>query len=198
MAHRTRGMQKDMPSPCGPRLAASLIALVALGPAALAGQPDSKPARTWPQAYSVQSVEKTGSLVLCTPYYTVEHDMKKGGAITRIALTHGKAANLLVRPIETRVRDDQGVLLSDLKRFGPERNAPPRGNQRNRDRPVHAQGPERPGLGVSRDHDAGISLGLRQGPQAVCRAGRRSPARSLPDWPRPLPPASPSTATGKG
>ena len=40
--------------------------------------------------------------------------MRKGGAITRVALTHGKAANLLVRPLETRVRDEQGAVLTDL------------------------------------------------------------------------------------
>jgi hypothetical protein len=54
-----------------------------------------------------------------TPYYTVEQDLRKGGAITRIALTRGKAANLLVRPIETRVRDESGAALTDLKDSAP-------------------------------------------------------------------------------
>jgi len=54
--------------------------------------------RTWPQAYSVQHDEPAGLLRLCTSYYTVEQDLRKGGAITRIALTHGKATNLLVEP----------------------------------------------------------------------------------------------------
>jgi hypothetical protein len=44
----------------------------------------------------------------------VEQDLKKGGAVTRIALTHGKVANLLVQPIETRVRDQSGTVFSDL------------------------------------------------------------------------------------
>jgi len=51
---------------------------------------------------------------LSTPYYTVQHDLKQGGAISSIRLTHGKASNLLVRPFETRVRDAAGKLYSDL------------------------------------------------------------------------------------
>ncbi len=49
----------------------------------------------------------------------MEQDLKKGGAITRITLTHGKAANLLVHPIETRVRDENGTVLTDLKDSAP-------------------------------------------------------------------------------
>lgn len=77
-------------------------------------QPGQKPPRTWPQPYSVERDEASGLLRLRTPYYTIEHDGKRGGAISRIALTHGKAANLLVRPIETRVQDENGVVFSDL------------------------------------------------------------------------------------
>ena len=73
--------------------------------ASSAGQPAQKAPRTWPQAYSVQRDGASGILTLCTPYYTMEQDLKKGGAIARITLTHGRATNLLVRPIETRVRD---------------------------------------------------------------------------------------------
>ncbi|MCL4194726.1 MAG: hypothetical protein KJZ87_23510, partial [Thermoguttaceae bacterium] len=97
--------------------AASLIlAVVAFGPAlrALAGEAAAKPARTWPQTYTVERNEATGILRLSTPYYTVEQDLKKGGAITRITLTHGRAASLLVEPVETRVRDASGAKLSDL------------------------------------------------------------------------------------
>ena len=84
-----------------------------------ANPPARKVPRTWPQAYSVQRDEASGILTLCTPYYTVEQDLKKGGAITRITLTHGKATNLLVRPIETRVRDESGTVLTDLKDSAP-------------------------------------------------------------------------------
>jgi hypothetical protein len=49
----------------------------------------------------------------------VEHDLKRGGAISRIHLTHGKSANLLVEPIATRVRDDQGNLYSELYDHAP-------------------------------------------------------------------------------
>lgn len=93
-----------------------LIAVVAFGPApqALAGEVAAKPARTWPQAYTVERNETTGILKLSTPYYSVEQDLRKGGAIARIALTHGKAASLLVEPIETRIRDASGAELSDL------------------------------------------------------------------------------------
>ncbi len=80
---------------------------------------DEKPARTWPQAYQVQREEATGVLRLSTPYYTVEQDVKQGGAIRRIALAHGKAKNLLVRPLETRVRDANGAVFTDLKDDAP-------------------------------------------------------------------------------
>ena len=72
---------------------------------------------TWPQAYSVK--EGKGALTLQTPFYAIEHDLKAGGAISRIRLTHGKAANLLVRPVETRVRDENGGVWSDLKDAKP-------------------------------------------------------------------------------
>ena len=75
--------------------------------------------RTWPQAYSVQHDEPAGLLRLCTSYYTVEQDLRKGGAITRIALTHGKATNLLVEPLETRVQDESGSVFTDLHDTSP-------------------------------------------------------------------------------
>ncbi len=71
-------------------------------------------ASVWPQDYAVQRDEGTSTLVLSTPYYTVSHDLRRGGVISRIALTHGKAPNLLRAPIETRIRDENGVPLSDL------------------------------------------------------------------------------------
>ena len=85
-----------------------------LAVASPANLPAQKVPRTWPQAYSVQRDEASGILTLSTPYYTMEQDLKKGGAITRITLTHGKVKNLLVRPIETRVRNQSGAVLTDL------------------------------------------------------------------------------------
>ena len=88
-------------------------------PGVTAAEPGPKPGSTWPQAYSVQEDNGAGALVLSTPYYTVEHDLKKGGAITRFRLTHGHAANLLVRPIESRLLDAEGAVLTDLKDATP-------------------------------------------------------------------------------
>jgi hypothetical protein len=86
---------------------------------ALADSPWPTHRSTWPQAYSVERNEASGILTLRTPYYVIEQDLRKGGAITRVALTHGKAANLLVRSIETRVRDARGAVLSDLNDSTP-------------------------------------------------------------------------------
>jgi len=58
-------------------------------------------------------------LTLSTPYYTVQHDLKHGGAISSIRLTHGQASNLLVLPFETRVQDAAGALYSDLAEPAP-------------------------------------------------------------------------------
>src|SRR5512143_4115928 len=69
---------------------------------------------TWPQPYSVHRDKAAGRLTLSTAYYTVEHDLKQGGAITRLNLTHGQASNLLVRPLETYLRDEQTNAFSDL------------------------------------------------------------------------------------
>ena len=85
----------------------------------IAAEPGPQLRSTWPQAYAVARNDVLGILNLRTPYYTIEQNLKKGGAITRIALAHGKAANLLVAPIETRVCDANGVLLSDLNDSAP-------------------------------------------------------------------------------
>ena len=95
------------------------VAILVATVGALAGQPAPKLRSTWPQAYAVERNEALGILALSTPYYTVEQDLKRGGAVRRIALTHGKAANLLVEPIETRVRDQNGAVLSDLNDSAP-------------------------------------------------------------------------------
>ena len=90
--------------------AAGLLAAVKIS----AAESAVKPGSTWPQEYTVQRDDAAGTLVLRTPYYTIEHDLKRGGAIRRITLVHGKAPNLLVAPVASRVRDESGVVLDDL------------------------------------------------------------------------------------
>jgi hypothetical protein len=70
---------------------------------------------TWPQPYAVRRDQTSGLLTLSTPYYTVQHDLKRGGAIATIRLTHGQARNLLMQPIGSRIRDEQGMVFTDLK-----------------------------------------------------------------------------------
>lgn len=106
----------------GSRLAvqtARLGSLAILVAVAAAWADESTLPRTWPQAYSVEQNSVSRILALRTPYYTIEQDLKKGGAISRVALTHGKAENLLVKPIETRARDAGGVVYSDLNDSAP-------------------------------------------------------------------------------
>ncbi|MGH9773263.1 MAG: hypothetical protein ACRD4Q_16465, partial [Candidatus Acidiferrales bacterium] len=98
------------------KLGAGLVALRGLGPNLL---PESDPSesyvnaapsktaapRGWTaQPYSIQHDEVNGVLALSTRYYLVQHDLKKGGAISKISYVHGRASNLLLRPIETSVR----------------------------------------------------------------------------------------------
>lgn len=82
--------------------------------AAWAERPEENPPRTWPQPYRVERDEAAGTLRLRTAYYTFEHDLKKGGAISRVALAHGRCDNLLRRPIQTRIRQENGQALSDI------------------------------------------------------------------------------------
>jgi hypothetical protein len=77
-------------------------ALFSASPAATRG--------TWPQKTSVARDDAAGTLTLSTPYYAVIHDLKKGGAISKIAYRNGRAANLLVQPIEASVQiEDKAV-----------------------------------------------------------------------------------------
>lgn len=69
---------------------------------------------TWPQPYTVRQDPVAGVLALSTPYYTIEHNLKKGGAITRIQLTHGRAQNLLITPMATHVRTEDGTVFTDI------------------------------------------------------------------------------------
>jgi hypothetical protein len=84
-------------------------------------QADSLPSlsSTWPRAYAVRRNDRDGTLTLSVPYYTVQHDLKNGGALSGIQLTYGRASNLLARPLETRVTDASGKVLSDLGDHSP-------------------------------------------------------------------------------
>jgi len=96
------------------RIAHSAVLAVLLAVSARAG------AGPWsPQPYTVAREDAAGRLTLSTPYYAIEHDLRKGGAIARIALTHGRAKNLLVRPLESSVQ-----LASPEGRPASEREAP--------------------------------------------------------------------------
>ena len=96
----------------------SALLLLAALPSTATESPQVLPS-TWPQAYSVQRNKAAGLLTLSTPYYTVQHDLKQGGALSSIRLTHGKASNLLVMPFETRVQDAAGNPYSDLAERAP-------------------------------------------------------------------------------
>lgn len=73
----------------------------------------------WPQEYSILQDDKSGFLTLSTPYYTVQHNLRKGGAISKIGYTHGRLDNLLVEPITTSVQDENGIVLRDLSDHDP-------------------------------------------------------------------------------
>jgi hypothetical protein len=72
-------------------------------PAQSAAGPQRGPKANWPQEYTVRKNEENGQLVLSTPYYSVYHDLKKGGAITQISYVHGSAPNLLLEPIASSI-----------------------------------------------------------------------------------------------
>jgi len=93
-----------------------LAAMLSVAMSMQAGEKSS----TWPQAYSVKWDKAAGRITLATLFYAIEQDLKKGGAISRITLTHGKAANLLVGPTETYVCDENGKVLSDLRDTAPQ------------------------------------------------------------------------------
>ncbi len=61
------------------------------------------PKANWPQEYTVRKDEENQQWILSTPYYSVHHDLKKGGAITQISYVHGSAPNLLLKPMASSV-----------------------------------------------------------------------------------------------
>ncbi len=80
---------------------AGVLALVQCG--VVIAQADAGSRAWWPGQYTVSENKAAGTLVLATPYYTIQHDLRRGGNISSIKLTHGRAKNLLVTPIESRV-----------------------------------------------------------------------------------------------
>lgn len=112
-----------------PRLLASLLLALSLSPcpvtaATSASNANSTPTAppppsTWPRGYDVSRNARAGHLTLTTPYYTIEHDLRRGGVIDRIALTHGRATNLLRRPLSTRLVLADGTVVSDLTDGSP-------------------------------------------------------------------------------
>jgi hypothetical protein len=91
------------------------MALVLRGRMVTAAQPASAAAPRWPldQPYVVQEDPAAARLTLSNPYYTIQHDLRRGGVVTAIRLSYGRAANLLVRPVEAVARNEAGTLFSD-------------------------------------------------------------------------------------
>lgn len=72
------------------------------------------PPSTWPQPCEVARDKAASTLTLRTPYYAVQHDLRRGGTISGIRLTHGRATNLLAHPLTVRVVDETGRVYSDV------------------------------------------------------------------------------------
>ncbi|HUU29835.1 MAG TPA: DUF6259 domain-containing protein [archaeon] len=96
-------------------LSSAVLFSVLLSVPTLAAQQEKLPG-CWPQEYTVQHDPTAGLLTLSTPYYQVVHDLRAGGVISKIIYTHGRAGNLLVKPIESRVRlaDENRTSLGDI------------------------------------------------------------------------------------
>ena len=92
------------------------LVMISLCISSLAAQEANAPG-CWPQEYAVRKDETTGRLILSTPFYTVEHDLKAGGAIARIHYIHGRADNLLAKPVAARIRfkDENRAVLEDIQ-----------------------------------------------------------------------------------
>jgi len=80
-----------------------LLFLTTIFAGQLSAQP-STPKSAWPQDYTVRRDDVAGKLILSTPYYTIQHDLKKGGAIEKISLTNGRAPSLILSPMESTIR----------------------------------------------------------------------------------------------
>lgn len=73
----------------------------------------------WPQAYSVRQEHRPARLVLSNAYYRVEHDLTRGGAISRIQLHYGSTENLLVQPLGACIQDETGAIYNNLNDRSP-------------------------------------------------------------------------------
>jgi len=93
-------------------LAASFILVTIVPFTNVFGNSQDEPGSYWPGEYAVNRNGKT--ITLSTDYYTIEHNLKKGGAISRITLTHGKAGNLLAEPVKTSVQNAAGDVFDNL------------------------------------------------------------------------------------
>jgi hypothetical protein len=58
----------------------------------------------WPQSYTLERDESQGKVIVSTRYYTIEHDLRKGGTLTRIGHTYGTAENIFLRPLVASVQ----------------------------------------------------------------------------------------------
>lgn len=73
---------------------------------------------TWPGEYRVDRQAET--LTLATPYSSFRHDLKRGGEIAAVALRHGAAANLLVKPFNATVTTADGESYQAQNDAAPE------------------------------------------------------------------------------
>lgn len=96
------------------RILICLLVTCCFAPPVFAAEPGNRTISAWPEKYAVQKDEAAGRLHLSTPYYTVTHDLKRGGAISEIRLTNGRATNLLVQPLATRIETENGTRFTDL------------------------------------------------------------------------------------
>jgi len=104
----------------GQRICAKIILLTVLvslcqSLALVASEEGAEISGSWPRGYAVSRDNRAGLLTLSTPFYTVSHDLRRGGAIAAIRLTHGRATNLLAQPIFAHLRDETGALLTEAK-----------------------------------------------------------------------------------
>jgi hypothetical protein len=75
---------------------------------------------TWPGEYTVDRQDAAGTLTLSTPFYTFRHDLKHGAEISLVALTHGAAPNLLVKPVDASIETADGERFSARNDAAPE------------------------------------------------------------------------------
>ena len=90
-------------------LAGSLVAW-ASSPIFAAATPSA-----WPREHVVARDDAAGRLAVSTPYYTVVHDLRAGGAIAAIRYPNGRAPNLLLAPISAWIEDGDGTRYTDCR-----------------------------------------------------------------------------------